>query len=410
MNRIIKSIVIILCFCPVTMGQLNHYNYKREIKGISEQWHKIEIPDDLYGKTTQNLADIRIVGIINEKDTIETPYIIHSTNEKIREKEIGFNIKNTVRTETGYYFTFELKERTLINQIDLDIEQQNFDWKLVLEGSDNENEWFTIAENYRILSIKNSLTNFRFTTLSFPESSYRFFRIYVQGKEKPIVNGVKITRQQKNEGFLKEYAVKQIKTTDNQQTKQTEINVELPLAVPVNYIKINISQKYDYYRPVTISYVADSFKTEKGWHYTYTTLAYGTLQSSGDNVFDIRNGVTARKLKIFIYNQDNQPLTISSVDVKGYMNSLIARFTSEGTYFLLYGNAAATAPEYDLSRFSDKIPTALTTLQLGKEQLVEKQNINTTEPLFSNKIWLWALMAIIICTLGRFSFKMLSKK
>jgi len=67
-------------------------------------------------------------------------------------------------------------------------------------------------------------------------------------------------------------------------------------------------------------------------------------------------------------------------------------------------------PNYDLDRFTDQIPIAMTDLKLGEEQFIEKKAIHKAEPLFKNKTWLWIVMTFIICLLGWFSFKMINKK
>lgn len=410
MKRSIKPIVLIL-FCPFFLyGQQDQYTYKREVKGVAHEWNKIMIPDELYGKTSHNLTDIRIFGITANHDTIEAPYILQMTASEIPNNEVHFKAINSVHDEKGHYFTFELNEKELTNQIELDIGQQNFDWTLSLEGSNDDQKWYTIAEDYRILSIKNNLADFQFTTLSFPETNYRFLRICIHSKEKPLLNGIRITRQKKTDYPLKNYSVTQIKTIENQQAKQTEIEVKLPLAVPVNQLNIHVSQLYDYYRPVTINYVSDSVKTKKGWQYIYNTLVHGTLSSLKDNTFHSHASVITNRLKILIHNQDNHPLAITTIDVQGYENSLVTRLTEEAVYYLFYGNSNAVAPNYDLVQFQNKIPVTIPTAKLGEEQVIQQVEVPTIQPLFSNKKWLWALMILIILILGWFSLKMIQKK
>lgn len=410
MSPAIKTFLAFLFVGSFSYGQNGQYTYKRELKGISGQWHKVVLPDEIYGKTEHNLADIRIIGFTANNDTIEAPYLLRSTAEKTDEKEVTFKTLNTSHNEKGYYFTFEIPASEPVNQIELKFQQQNFDWQLTLEGSQNQHEWFTITENYRILSIKNDLTDFQFTKLLFPESNYRFFRVLVKSKEKPELTAVRTILRETTNGSLKNYPVRRMSKTENKQARQTEIEVELPVPVPVNFVKIDVSETVDYYRPVTIKYLADSFKTENGWQYIYSNLTYGTLHSAGDNSFGISTPVTTGKLKILIHNQDNQPLSVGTVTVKGYMNELVVRLTEDASYYLIYGNTNAVAPKYDLAHFPDKIPESLTPLQLGNEYLIEKQEAQATTPLFSNQNWLWAVMALIILTLGWFSVKMIRKK
>lgn len=390
-------------------GQMEQYNYQVELKGISQQWHEIMLPDGVFGKTSQSLNDIRIFGITESKDTLEAPYILKVDAGETSHKEIVFKTLNTSRNEKGYYFTFEVPSAESINQINLDFKQKNFDWQISLEGSQDQSEWFTVLENYRVLSIKNDLTDFQFTKLAFPSSKYRFFRLFIESKGKPELTKASIAQHEFSEGLFQDYAINSINTKENKKDKQTEIDIAMDIPVRASQIELFVSDSYDYYRPFTIKYLADSVKTEQGWSYNYRTLTDGTLTSMENNTFKF-NSTTFQKLKIIIHNQDNQALHIDKIEVKGYVHKLVTRFTEPATYFLAYGNKNARSTNYDIERFTDKIPSKLTALETGKEQIIDKEKKSETEPLFQNQRWLWFTMTFMILLLGWFSLKMIKKK
>lgn len=402
------SICVLLLVCSYSYGQIEHYNYKRELQGITGQWHKVALPDEIFGKVSSDLSDIRIFGITANNDTIEAPYILRLAKEKISSNEVSFKIVNASHNEKGYYFTLEIPTKEPVNQIKLDLVQQNFDWRLTLEGSQNQQEWFTIVEDYRILSIKNELTDYQFTKVTFPSSRYRFFRLLIDSKEKPDLTTAKIALYEVTEGSYRDYAIKSVKTDEEKRAKHTVIHIDLALPVPASYLKISIKDTFDYYRPVTIQYLTDSFETQQGWKYNYSTLTTQTLNSIEKNEFKF-NSTILQKLKITINDHDNEPLTIDTFSVKGYVHELVVRITEPAAYFLTYGNDKTGKPHYDISRFADKLPDTLIALKLGDEQLIEKEKSPETEPLFKNKAWLWAIMTVIILLLGWFSFKMIRK-
>jgi hypothetical protein len=180
------------------------------------------------------------------------------------------------------------------------------------------------------------------------------------------------------------------------------------MPVRASRIRIVVSDKIDYYRPLSIKYLSDSIKTEQGWKYIYSTLTSGTLNSIEKNEFEF-NSTTVQKLKIFIQNQDNQSLTIDTIEVKGYVHELVARFADKATYFLAYGNTNAELPQYDIDRFTENIPVSLTSLEPGNEMIIERDDVPVTDPLFKNKKWLWAIIVVIILLLGWFSVRMMRK-
>ena len=406
--RVKIQVCFLLLFCSHSFGQIADYNYKRELKRISGQWHRISLPNEIFGKISNNLNDLRIIGVTASNDTVEAPYLLRSTSEKLSEKQIPFKLLNVSINENRYYFTFEIPTSDPINQIDLHFKQQNFDWKVKLEGSQNQNEWFTLIDNYRIISIKNQLTDFHFTKLTFPDSKYRFFRISFTSKEKPELTATSITQNENESGTYRNYPVRKINITENTKARQTEIDLELQLPVPVNQLKIDIKDNYDYYRPITITYLTDSFKTQQGWKYNYKTLTSGIVNSGGENEFTF-NGTITQKLKIYIHNQDNTPLKIGKIQTNGHVYELFARFTEPATYFLVYGNKNAKKPNYDISRFTEKIPKTLTEIELGNEQTIKSGKQQSSVPLFQNKIWLWVIMTVIIILLGWFSLNMIRK-
>ena len=212
-----------------------------------------------------------------------------------------------------------------------------------------------------------------------------------------------------HQSIEKKYALTTTRMQQDKQARQTIINVQLAMPVPVSRVKIYVHDTVDYYRPVTLQYATDSSQITGGWSYHFETLASATLNSIEENELTSNSTVTD-KLQLIISNQDNQPLKIDSVEVKGFEHALIARLAVPATYWLVYGNSEAAVPNYDISRFTGKIPTAVTALALGEEVLIEKEKVAVTAPLFQNKIWLWALMIVIIVTLGGFSISMMKKE
>ncbi len=409
MKMKVKNSLYLLLFSSFCYGQIGEYNYKQEIKGVTDQWHKITIPNAAFNELKNNLSDIRIFGIKADKDTIEIPYILKLASEKQTIQKIAFNKINEAHTNEGYFFTFEIPNSETINQINLDFLQVNFDWKINLQASVNNNDWFTILEDFRVLSIKNKQTDYQFSKLIFPDSKYRYYRVFIPSKEEPILNSVSISLLKTKKASYVNFDIKATNFKEDPQKKISIIDVTLKQSVAISQLKIKVQDMFDYYRPITIKYLIDSVKTEKNWIYNYQNLSHSTLSSLEENKFNF-NSIITNKIKIIINNFDNEPLTINKVTVNGYTHKLIARFTEKADYYLVYGNKNSNFPQYDISKFPDKIPTELKELKLLNRISIEKTETPKTTPLFENKLWLWAIMGVIIFILGWFSLKMISKK
>ncbi|PHS61260.1 MAG: hypothetical protein COB12_12250 [Flavobacterium sp.] len=405
-NSLYLLLLLLSSFC---YGQIGEYNYKQEISGITDQWHKITIQNTAFKDLKNNLSDIRIFGIKANKDTIEVPYILKLASEEHNNQEIAFHKINEAHSSEGYFFTFEIPSSETINQINLDFLQANFDWKINLQASMNNQDWFTILEDFRILSIENKQTNYQFSKLIFPDSKYRYYRVFIPSKKKPILNSASISLSKTKKATYINFDVKSTQYKENQQNKISIIDVTLNESVAVSHLKIKVQDTFDYYRPITIKYLVDSIKTEKKWIYNYQNLSHSTLSSLEENKFNFNSTIT-NKIRIIINNFDNEPLTINTVYIRGYTHNLIARFTEDADYYLVYGNTKSSSPQYDISKFSNNIPTELKGLILLNRIPIEKTEASKTAPLFENKLWLWVIMGLIIFTLGWFSLKMISKK
>lgn len=405
----LKHTFLLLLVCAVSFSQSPGYSYQRELLGITSQWHSVVLPNEIFSKTTSDFSDIRILGFTEGKDTIEAPYMLKQGAEKMEQVTVPFTLINTSKNSNRHYFTFETPVETAVNQIQLDFKSRNFDWRVALEGSQNQQEWFTILTDYRILSIDTDNTRFQYTSLNFPLAKYRYFRLAIPTEENPELMATKLFLYTVTEGNYNSYPIYSKTLEENRKNKETIITIDLKSKVPVSKLKLAVKNKYDYFRPIRINYLTDSIQTEKGWKYNYTSLASGILNSVDDSQFSFQSTVLKR-LQLVIENQDNAALQIDSLEIQGYVHGLVVRFTEPATYFLTYGNPLAQMPNYDIKRFSNNIPTNLTTLQLGKEQFIEGNLKERGKPLFQNSVWLWVVMLFSIVLLGWFSLKMIRQK
>tara|TARA_R110002012_G_scaffold4274_5_gene19666 strand:+ start:2471 stop:3697 length:1227 start_codon:yes stop_codon:yes gene_type:complete len=400
--------ILFLLLANSSFSQIDDYNYSREITGVSETWHSIALPDAVFGKVSNSLNDFRIYGI-TETDTTEVPYLLKIASEKETEKNIAFNLLNTSKKGTVHFFTFEIPSEKIINEIHLNFKQKNFNWLVTVEGSQDNTEWFSIIENYRILSIKNEQTAYRFTDIKFPAAKYRYLRIQIKSDEKPDIVAAETQLNSFESPVYKTYSVKSFTTTENKDLKKTIVDIELVQALPVSLLSLKIRDSFDYYRPVNIKYLADSVKTEKGWKHNFNTLETSVLSSLENNDLYFYSTIT-KKMRVEIENFDNQPLKIEGITAKGYEHQLVARFTEPAKYYLVYGNPNANKPNYDISKFTENIPANSSEVKLSEEKAVDKKEAQKRSPLFENKLWLWIIMGVIIALLGWFTIKMIQKK
>jgi len=410
------TIIFLLLSISIQAQNLNNYECKQKIATPTDTYHTIELTDELYQHVQPKLYDLRIIGFTEKGDTIEAPYILDQ-HKKVATKtatSIPFELLNQNENSYGYFYTYEIPIDKALSQIHLKFKDKNFDWKVRLEGSHNQKFWFDIIDDYRIVSIKNDLTDYSFTTLDFPKIKYKYLRLLIKSDEKPNLQSTKIneiTKTKITDTNVKTYNIQAKEIIEDPKTKQTIIELTLPNKVPISNVKINVQDTFDYYRPIQIQYLSDSIQLAQGWKANYHYTHKSTLSSLEENDFTFDN-IFAKKIKIVISNYDNRPLNFSSFIISGHPYYLTTRITDPAEYYLYAGNPKARRPRYDLRNFKRKIPENPTELNLSKIIYTTPKDTTTEtqNPLIENKYYLYFLMGIIILLLGTFTLKMLKKE
>jgi hypothetical protein len=409
MSLKIKFTSIFCVFWMVGFSQNPTYKYAREITNITQDWNKIVLPNDIFSKLNNNLHGFKILPTYTQKDSFEAPYILQVDSQKEIKTAIPFSLINQSSNTKGFFYSFENIANNNINQIQLTCGVSNFDCTITVEGSNNSQDWFTILTNYRILSIQNNNTNFSYTTVNFPSSNYKYFKITTPYNKNPKITAAKIFMQSTIKGSFNKYAIAAQTTKENIQSKQTIINIYLQQPVPISKVIVAPKNKFDYFRPITIKYIVDSTKTENGWLFNSNILTTSVLNSFEKPTFTFSTTI-AKQVQIIIDNYNNEPLQFDSIYIEGPVHQLIARLNSGTSYTLTYGYNNTIHPIYDIEHFTNKIPTILNEVELGNEKIIPQNIAIASTPLFSNKAWLWALIILVIIVLGWFTLKMLRQQ
>ncbi len=412
MKKWIKNIALgCLIGCSVNGFSQEGFLYKRkiELKKDSLNWNSVEIPDEMYDKVKSDLSDIRIFGF-KDNDTIEIRYTIHKNPDFEFDRNQELKIINQSVSDGKYYFTVQTSNETL-NQLGLKFRNENFDWKVNLEGSHNQSQWFTVLDDYRILAIHNSETNYRFEDLFFSDSQYKYYRISINSQEQPNLQKVYSNHYHSKDSLeFRTITIDKLVTKTDKKNKITTIEFSLEKPVPVYSVSLIPSKIIDYNRTVTVEYLQDSTKTEKGIIKHYSYFSSGILSSEHSREFSSsgRNSKFIKDFKITINNEDNQPLEIHSVVLKTfYFNILLSVDDYDSEYYLYYGNQNSFAPSYDAYYFNN---VEKNKVYLSEEITITQKEEITSTPLFENKLWLWGIMILTIVILGYFSVNMVFNK
>ena len=403
-SRIFLSILSLTIGCSACWAQLGKYEYKQEINEITSEWHTLELPLGVYSSCKSNLSDIRIMGITSSNDTIEAPYFLKMDVAQTSTTEKSLTILNQSRKDNKEYVTYKVDEVVPLNSLTLNYQGNNFDWKATLEGSNDNKTWFTIIEDYRILSIYSYNANYTYTTITFPKSEYSYYRTSVAKPADPALSSATIKMTNHDAGQLqvrKQSAIRSSTTKDN----KTTLIIELEDKAPISQLRLNTKNQTDFIRPIIIRVVTDSFETQKGWKYAHDEIYRGTYSSFESSPIEV-DRIWAKTIEITVDHQDNIPFDIDEVSALGYRQRLVFRVPKKANYALVYGQEQARRPNYDITLFKDKLPNDLKFVSLGE---IEHKSTPIQEKPRDYTMWLYVVMGIIILLIGTYTIKMMKE-
>lgn len=401
-NNFLASLLFFLLLGNVIKAEV--FENTALISNSKKGWNRIEIPSNVLNEINTNLTDLRIFAKGSKE---EVPFIVQTSQNKSKDSFIELKILNKVQRNNAYYFTLSLENNIDINEIILDFENQNFDWKLELEASNNQSEWYHILKNYRIVSIKNNSVDFHYSSLNFQNSNFKYYRIKIKSQEIPEIKNAKIPQQSKEpkSDYINVETVSFTESNDNE-SKSSVLFFDLKYRVPISKISFYIQSNFDYYRRIKIEGAAESTISQKGEIFHYENIYNGILYSLESPDFSFPE-IYAKRVKITIENENNQPLKFDSIVISRFRYYLLARFDYDNKYFLHYKNESVEKAKYDINYFEKSIPTDLNIAELKDFTKTSKKDITNVTPLIANSIWLWFLLIFIVCIILYFSFRFL---
>jgi hypothetical protein len=405
-SKFVNIIFLVLLAHPTSLAQQG-FSYKRVLpKAPGDGWHEVVLPASIFSHVAPDYRDLRLMKI-QGADSIEIPYLLAVHEDDVTTEELTLRMLNKSKKSDQLYVTFELDRGQSVTSLQFFITEDNFDAKVTLEGSQDQQTWFEIVSQQRILSIKNNQIDFRSTTISFPETNYRFLRAEIKSPSALTLQRATFQRTSTKHGRFQKIAPLWKGETDKK-NKQTVVDIRLKDAQPIRSLEVSTHASQDYYRYFTLETLTDSAKTPKGWTYYYQPVTQGYLTSVFPNHFSFIP-ITTSRLRLRIFNEDNQPLRIDSIKLTAPMIGIRAKLQHEDEYTLLYGNAAAEKPSYDIVYFKDQVPDSIPLISPGAE--INLNGVLTkTSPLIESKWWLYTAMFAIIGILGFFTIRMMKAK
>ncbi len=254
------------------------------------------------------------------------------------------------------------------------------------------NKWYTIAENIELEKRFVTENDRYIQTISFPGSSYSYFKITIEnGKNNPL-NIIEAGR----------YAEIQYRSINPYLTNPPVNFIQQDSSDHNTYIKIHQLAAY-HIDKITIKVNGPKFFRREA--NVVSDNSVSDFQISSDSAFSFfLPTFNDKNWYIKIYNGDNPPLHISDVITEQESKQMIAYLESGKKYHVLMNDSLAAKPVYDLQQFKDSIPADIPYLQiLSFESIAQKNQV--TSKFISEKL-LWSIIVGVLIILGIFTFRL----
>jgi hypothetical protein len=305
-------------------------------------------------------------------------------------------------------FVLDFGGPTLHNQVTLDIDNElkNYRKKAQIYGSVDMGKWQLLADNQIIYDYSKDYP-VRNTTVSYPESTYRYVLVKIIDTESAPVKvlGASARRDVYTSGSRLSY-------TPAFETavvgKNTEIVADFGQQGILADRAVIVTDSKNFERPVNVYSSPD----KKTWDYVGGDgiYRYKTKELSGDKTSVAYGGSGTRYVKLVILNQDNQPLQVTGVLFSGYTRAVAFLGEPQSAYRLFYGNSKAMSSSYDLAQIYRNFKADEFVLGTLGEERINSEYVPPVIPLTERKPWILGVMlGIVGLLLGLVIFRVVKK-
>ena len=326
------------------------WRYRAAVQ-VPERGKLYVVPFDraLYSRMRQDLADVRIV-----KDGEEVPYVIDTSAGSLEEKECRPELfdKSVVRG-SSLRITLDLAPcgNPRHSRVRLATGETNFRQRVLIETSDDNNFWAVAREDAYIFDFTQGDKKLSVLTVDYPVSTRRLVRATIFGWRDPaaVTEAWSLYRAERP---AEEYTIDAItpERIEDAATRSSLLSLDLGQSgLPHHRVRLEAASA-SFHRAVELE-ASDDAKT-------WALVTRGAI-------FQVRGEASLalsyperhdRYLRLRIFNGDDRPPPVPLVYIEDWKRTLKFLPTSDGDFYIYYGNPAARHPVYDLGAVLSRQP------------------------------------------------------
>lgn len=389
-------------------GYSQDYSKKATLAKVEKDgFYSIVLTPEITSQVQDNFSDIRILNTKN----LEIPYIIG--NEEAKYSSTAFVeypiVEKKIVPNCCTSIIIENTDKQSINNLSLEVKNSDAAKPYEILGSDDKLQWFGIKSTYIFENESYNSNSTHFSVINFPISDYNFFKIQLADSAQAPLNILRVGYFDTKVAQGKFIKVNSpiISQLDSAKDHKSYIKLLFNAGHKIDRIEFQIEGPKFYARQATL---AAEIKHKNGKKY-YETLAQLDLNSSRPHTYDLPNTLKQKEMYLIIDNEDNIPLKVTSVKAYQLTHYLKAYLSKDVSYNLVFGNAKAKTPHYDLEYFMDSIPGILPDVKLGSiTSTIASANQKVTEvKWYENKIFIWVALLVVIVLMAFMAYTMMQE-
>jgi hypothetical protein len=401
--KMIKTFNYLVLLTLCTTSALAQNTTTAKIKTLANNGLQgIVLTPEFRGYAKYDLSNVRIY----DASQHEVPYVISEQNESL--PTTNFETYTTLNTTAVANKSTTLiihKGATLkTDQLTLNIANTDGVKTYSLSGSNDKINWFGLCNKQQLYDLQSAVTTSVVKTIYFPLNEYKYVQLVLDDSTSLPINVLKIgyATQQSQATALQHVAVKSTTITQLSTEQKTRIAVTLNSTELINQIAFVVSNPTHYKRYARL-YTNVTRKQKRRIITEQNEIARFELNSESKNNIQLPS-LVATEFFIEIENNDNPPLTITTINYLQTPMTLIADLQAKVQYTLCTGDTLLNAPQYDLSYFTNTNHAAIPTTTLYDMQHTSAKVSGTgAVPIWQSKWFLWLCIGLGGVTLAYFA-------
>lgn len=382
-----NCLAILGLFCVMGTVAQESVTYSAPVNTVNRSgFYKILLSPEIVARATREMQDIRI---LNENNK-QVPYLLRTDLPVFKENNfLELKVLSTTKeADKLTHIVIQNLPGKEVSELYLVVKNNDAYRSVTVSGSDDKNQWYVIKENIPIISVVSGTSDRYIQSLEFPKSSYRFFKIIINGKDLLPINIVKagIYEDVSKTGKYLQNPSPTIVQKDSGKTSYIQVHFAQPYRT--DQVEFEISGPAYYQRTLHIYEIAKALKINER-----DFLVRSGQPASFDSYFKSAN------LEIIIENDDNPPLKINSIKSFQLSKYLLAFLDSAKEYHLVFGDSQLETPTYDIAYFKDSLSKTNTVTETGEIKKLASPSKTMADTGIASTVIMWIIIAAVLALL-----------